>query len=95
MVDICKKCGLPDDLCACGELEKEETRIVVRLEKRRFNKDTTMIEGFNPKLTDLVKIVKQLKNRFYYWRKINLENVSLRIFSWLIAQVVKRDLFFN
>lgn len=64
MVDICKKCGLPDDLCACGELEKEETRIVVRLEKRRFNKDTTMIEGFNPKLTDLVKIVKQLKNRF-------------------------------
>ena len=24
MAVICKKCGLPDDLCACGELEKEE-----------------------------------------------------------------------
>ncbi len=63
IVIICKKCGLPDDLCACGELEKEETRIVVRLEKRRFNKPTTMIEGFNPKLADLDKIVKKLKNR--------------------------------
>ena len=63
MAVICKKCGLPEDLCACGELEKEETRIVVRLEKRRFNKDTTIVEGFNPKLADLAKIVKQLKNR--------------------------------
>ncbi len=38
MAVICKKCGLPDDLCACGELDKEETRIVVRLETRRFPK---------------------------------------------------------
>ncbi len=63
MAVICKKCGLPEDLRACGELEKEEARIVVRLEKRAFNKDTTMIEGFNPKLADLSKIVKHLKNR--------------------------------
>ncbi len=63
MAVICKKCGLPEDLCACGELDKEETRIVVRLEKRRFNKDTTIVEGFNPKLADLGKVVKQLKKR--------------------------------
>lgn len=59
---VCKKCGLPEDLCACGELEKEESKIVIRLEKRRFNKDTTMIEGIGH-AGDLDKIVKYLKSR--------------------------------
>jgi translation initiation factor 1 len=63
MAVICKKCGLPDDLCACGELDKEETRIVVRLETRRFSKTTTMIEGIDPKIHDIQTIVKELKSR--------------------------------
>lgn len=61
---ICKKCGLPSDLCACGELDKEETRIIVRLETRRFSKTTTLIEGLDPKLTDIQKICKELKSKF-------------------------------
>jgi translation initiation factor 1 len=64
MAVICKKCGLPDDLCACGELEKEDARVVVRLETRRFSKTTTMIEGIDPKLSDMQRIVKELKSRF-------------------------------
>ena len=64
MTDICSNCGLPMDLCVCEELEREETRIVIRLEMRRFRKPTTMIEGFNPKRTDLEKIAQQLKNKF-------------------------------
>jgi translation initiation factor 1 len=64
MAVICKKCGLPDDLCACGELDKEDTRIVVRLETRRFSKTTTMIEGIDPKLSDVQHIVKDLKSKF-------------------------------
>ncbi|MFQ6135230.1 MAG: translation initiation factor [Nitrososphaerales archaeon] len=64
MAEICSNCGLPLDLCVCEELEKEETRIVVRLEMRRFRKPTTMIEGLNPKRTDLEKIAQQLKNKF-------------------------------
>ena len=64
MAIICKKCGLPDDLCACGELEKEDARVVVRLETRRFSKTTTMIEGIDPKLSDMQRIVKELKSRF-------------------------------
>ena len=53
MAEVCTTCGLPKDLCVCEELEKEETRIVVRLEMRRFRKPTTMVEGLNPKRTDL------------------------------------------
>lgn len=63
MAVICKKCGLPDDLCACGELDKEDTRIIVRLETRRFSKTTTMIEGLDPKINDIQTIVKELKSR--------------------------------
>ena len=59
MANICSTCGLPQDLCVCAELEKEETRIVVRLEMRRFSKPTTMIEGLNPKRTDLEKMAKE------------------------------------
>jgi translation initiation factor 1 len=64
MAVICKKCGLPDDLCACGELDKEDARIVVRLETRRFSKTSTIIEGINPKQGDMPKIVKELKSTF-------------------------------
>ncbi len=64
MAEICRNCGLPSDLCVCEELEKEETRIVVRLEMRRYRKPTTMIEGLNPKRTDLEKIAYQLKSKF-------------------------------
>lgn len=63
MAEICSNCGLPRDLCVCAELEKEETRIVIRLEMRRFSKPTTMIEGLNPKRTDLEKIAHQLKSK--------------------------------
>ncbi|MCP8311181.1 MAG: translation initiation factor [Candidatus Methylarchaceae archaeon HK01B] len=62
-MSVCKKCGLPQDLCVCEELEKEEIRIVVRLEMRRFKKPTTMIEGLNPKRTDLPKIAQKLKSK--------------------------------
>ncbi len=55
MAVVCKKCGLPDDLCACGELDKEETR--------RFSKTTTMIEGIDPKMSDLHHIAKELKSK--------------------------------
>ena len=62
-MSICKKCGLPVDICVCEELDKDEMRIVIRLEMRRFKKPTTMIEGLNPKRTDLNKMAKRLKSK--------------------------------
>ena len=44
MAVICNTCGLPDDLCACGDLDKDSTHIIIRLETRRFKKKGTMIE---------------------------------------------------
>lgn len=38
MAVICNICGLPEDLCACGELDKDSSQIIIRLEERRFRK---------------------------------------------------------
>ena len=53
MAVICNTCGLPDDLCACGDLDKDSTHIIIRLETRRFRKKGTMIEGLDPKINNL------------------------------------------
>jgi translation initiation factor 1 len=64
LAEVCTKCGLPTDICACEELEKDQARIVVRLEMRRFSKKGTMIEGLNPKRSNLSKITHSLKRKF-------------------------------
>ncbi len=61
---ICNTCGLPEDLCACGELAKDSTKIIIRLETRRFKKKGTMIEGLDPKLNSLETVTKDLKNKY-------------------------------
>ena len=58
------RCGLPDDLCACGDLDKDSTHIIIRLETRRFRKKGTMIEGLDPKINNLESVAKQLKKKY-------------------------------
>ena len=64
MAVICNTCGLPEDLCACGDLAKDSAKIIIRLETRRFKKKGTMIEGLDPKLNDLDRVAKALKNKY-------------------------------
>ena len=68
MAEICSTCGLPDDLCACGELDKDNTHIIIRLETRRFRKKGTMIEGLDPKVNNLGSVAKELKKKICLWR---------------------------
>lgn len=61
MQEICKVCGLPKDLCICGEISKEQQKIVVKLERRRYGKSATVIEGINDKNINIRKIAQDLK----------------------------------
>ena len=63
MAVICNTCGLPEDLCACGELAKDSTKIIIRLETRRFKKKGTMIEGLDPKLNNLETVADRKSTR--------------------------------
>ena len=62
MAEICPVCGLPKDLCACSEIDKEQQRIRVRLETRKFGRPTTIIDGLDDKNTNLVGLAQKLKN---------------------------------
>ena len=64
MAVICNTCGLPEDLCACGELDKDSSQIIIRLEERRFRKKGTMIEGLDPKINNLENVAKELKSKY-------------------------------
>jgi translation initiation factor 1 len=61
MAEVCSTCGLPKDLCVCGEIEKEQQRIRIRLETRKFGKATTIIDGMDDKNSNLSSIAQKLK----------------------------------
>jgi translation initiation factor 1 len=61
MAEVCSTCGLPKDLCVCGEIEKEQQRIRIRLETRKFGRSTTIIDGMDDKNSDLPSIAQKLK----------------------------------
>jgi translation initiation factor 1 len=61
MAEICPVCGLPKDLCVCEEMSKEEQRIRIRLETRKWGKKWTVIDGIDPGTMSLNKLASELK----------------------------------
>jgi translation initiation factor 1 len=53
--------GLPPEICE--QLSAEEQIIKIRVEKRRFGREVTIIEGINDKEFDLRKLASTLKSR--------------------------------
>ncbi|MBI2140047.1 translation initiation factor [Candidatus Woesearchaeota archaeon] len=63
MSDICMTCGLPQELCVCETIAKESQKIIVRLEKKKFNKMSTIVEGIESKEIDLKELASSLKSK--------------------------------
>jgi len=61
MAEICPVCGLPKDLCVCEEMSKEQQRIRIRLETRKWGKKSTVIDGIDSKDMKLNKLATTLK----------------------------------
>jgi translation initiation factor 1 len=61
MAEVCSTCGLPKDLCVCGEIEKEQQRIRIRLETRKFGRPTTIVDGIDDKNGNLQELSHKLK----------------------------------
>ena len=58
---VCDKCGLPDDLCVCEEIVKESMRVKITLDKRRFGKYATVIQGLDDRDINLKELSSLLK----------------------------------
>ena len=63
MVGVCNQCGLPEDLCVCETIAREQQKITVKTEKRKFGKKYTIIQGVK-KEANLTEIIKKLKTKF-------------------------------
>ena len=63
MTEICTTCGLPKDLCVCESIAKESTKITVKIEKRKFGKMYTVIDGIDSKEINIDQLVKTLKSK--------------------------------
>ena len=64
MSEICPKCGLVKELCVCETIAKESQIINVYLEKKKFKKYYTVIEGIDKKEIDIRDLAKKLKEQF-------------------------------
>ncbi|MEM2109955.1 MAG: stress response translation initiation inhibitor YciH [Candidatus Odinarchaeota archaeon] len=60
-LEICAKCGLPKDLCVCEQIGKEEQRIKIRTEKRKWGRDVTVISGLDKKEVNIDDLTSKLK----------------------------------
>ncbi|MDP3990027.1 MAG: translation initiation factor [archaeon] len=63
MVGVCNQCGLPQDLCVCETIAREQQKITIKIEKRKFGKKYTIVSGFK-KEVNVNEIAKKLKSKF-------------------------------
>ena len=63
MSEICPMCGLVKELCVCETIAKETQKILVYIEKKKFNKNYTIVEGIDAKEIDLKDLAKKLKSK--------------------------------
>ncbi len=63
MVGVCNQCGLPEDLCVCETIAREQQKITVKTEKRKFGKKYTIVNGIK-KEVNIDDILKKLKSKF-------------------------------
>ena len=62
MSEVCTMCGLVKELCVCETIAKESQKILVYIEKKKFNKNYTIVEGIDAKEIDLKDLGKRLKS---------------------------------
>lgn len=61
-MEVCNVCGLPKDICACETIAKESQQITVYVERKKFGKLSTVVEGIDEKDIDIREVSKKLKS---------------------------------
>ena len=63
MSNICPKCGLPNELCVCEDIAREQQKIDISVDKRRYGKMMTVVDGINPNDLDIDALITKLKKK--------------------------------
>ncbi|MCS7125461.1 MAG: translation initiation factor [Aigarchaeota archaeon] len=62
MAEICPVCGLPKTICVCKTISREQQRIKVKLEMRKWSRPVTIIEGLDDDKGELEQLARKLKS---------------------------------
>jgi translation initiation factor 1 len=64
MAEICPVCGLPKELCICEEIAREQQKVKITTDSRRYGKTVTVIEGIDANDIDIDDLARTLKTKF-------------------------------
>lgn len=78
MDNICPKCSLPKELCICEQISKEETVIKVKIQKRRYGRKVTVIEGLDASEVNLTDLLSKLKSANACGGTVKRNNLELQ-----------------
>ena len=62
MASICNLCGLPEELCICQEIAKEQQKAIISTVRRRYGKMVTIVEGIEDTAIVINQLAKKLKS---------------------------------
>lgn len=77
MAEICPICGLPKELCVCEEIAREQQKIKIYTEKRRYGKTVTIVEGIKSDI-DINELAKTLKTKCASGGTVKNGNIELQ-----------------
>jgi translation initiation factor 1 len=60
---VCPVCGLPEELCMCEEIAREQQNIKIYSDKRRYGKDVTIVEGIDGVEINIEELASTLKKK--------------------------------
>lgn len=62
MSGICTGCGLPEEICVCEDIAKEQQEMRIGTDARRYGKLMTIVSGMDASV-DLKRLLSELKSK--------------------------------
>jgi len=63
MSGICTGCGLPEEICVCEDIAREQQEIRISVDSRRYGKLMTLVSGIDTSSIDIDALKTTLKSK--------------------------------